>query len=293
MANNLLAFNAIAFSKKLIMNLDKINIMLPLVNKDYEGDIKNIGDSVKVRTLGGVTMNPYTKNATTISYEDLAPSSETFTIADAQYFAFKVDDVDKAQTDMMVLDLYAKRAAVSVNEKIEAKLLSYYASAHADNKITGAANAAVALDKDNIYPTIVKARVVLNKKNVPTNDRWMVVDPDTEALLLQSDYFVKNATESGARAAAEGQINGMLKPGFIGRVAGFDVYTSNQIPTAAGAKFLQFGDKYAISYAAQINDVEQIRLQTSFADAVRGLLLHDAVVFAECAKRFGTIKAAA
>lgn len=293
MANDISAFNAMAFSKKLIMNLDKLNVMMPLVNRDYEGEIQNLGDSVTVRTLGSITVKPYTKNQPTLDYEDLAPDKEVMTVDDAQYFAFKVDDVDKAQTDMSVLDLYAERAAVSVNDKIEAKLLSNYAAAHADNKIVGASNAAIALDESNIYSYIVEARKRLNKKNVPSVGRWMVVDPDTEGLLLQSDYFVKNGTESGSRAAAEGQINGQQRPGFIGRVAGFDVYCSNNVPVASGAKYIQYGDRWAISYAAQINKVERLRLQTTFADAVRGLLLHDTKVFDECSKRFGTLKAAA
>lgn len=291
MANDLSAFNAVAFSKKLIMNLDRLNVMIPLVNRDFEGDIQNVGDSVKVRTLGSITMGDYTKNST-INYEDLAPATETMTVNDAHYFAFKVDDIDKAQTDMSVLDLYAERAAVAVNDKIEAKLLSNYADAHADNKITGAANAAIALSETNIYGYFVEARKRLNKKNVPMTGRWAVIDPDTEALVLQSDYFVKNGTESGAQTVRDGQVNGAARPGFIGRIAGFDVYTSNGVPVAAGAKYLQFGDKWAISYAAQINKSERLRLQTTFADAIRGLLLHDTKVFAECSKRLATLKAA-
>ncbi len=69
MANDLSAFNATAFSKKLIINLDKVNVMMPLVNKDYEGEIQNMGDSVKVRTLGSITVKPYAKNQATLDYE--------------------------------------------------------------------------------------------------------------------------------------------------------------------------------------------------------------------------------
>ena len=293
MANDLSAFNATAFSKKLIMNLDQINVMLPLVNREYEGEIQNMGDTVQVRTLGSITMGAYTKNSTTINYEDLAPDTEPLTVDDAQYFAFKVDDVDKAQNDMKVLDLYAKRAAVAVNDKVEAKLLSNYAGAHADNKITGAADAAIALDESNIYSYFVEARKRLTKKNVPSTGRWMIIDPDTEALLLQADLIVNGGTDMNYRTVQEGQINGTPRPGYLGRIAGFDVYCSNQVPVVGSDKFIQYGDNFAIAYAAQINKVETLRLQTSFADAVRGLLLHDTAVFAESSKRLGYIKAVA
>ncbi|MEO6588884.1 MAG: P22 phage major capsid protein family protein [Pyrinomonadaceae bacterium] len=292
MANDLSAFNTIAFSKKLIMNLDKTNVMMNLVNRDWEGDLKNVGDSVKVRTLGSVTMGAYTKGGT-IAYEDLAPSTETMTIDDAQYFAFKVDDIDKAQTDINVLEAYARRAAVSMNDVVEAKLLSNYADANAANQVTGASAAAIALTEVNIYAQIVEARKRLNKMNVPSMGRWMVIDPDTEALLLQANIIVNGGTNMNYETVKEGQVNGQKREGFVGRIAGFDVYCSNNVPVVSGAKYIQFGDPFAIAYAAQITEVERLRLQTTFADAIRGLLLHDTKVFTENAKRLGYIKAVA
>ncbi len=294
MANDLSAFKTEVFSQKLIMNLDKLNVMLPLVNRDWEGDLGKVGDTVHVRTLGSVSISAYNKS-TPINYQDLAPAKETMVVDDAQYFAFNVDDVDVNQNDLSALDLYAKRAAVAVNDKVEAKLLANYADANAANKITGASNAAITLTKDNIYEYIVKARTALNKQSVPSVGRWMVIDPDTESLLLQSDYFAKSGTDFSVNTVTEGNVAGSanVRPGFLGRVAGFDVYCSNNVPVASSAKFIQFGDNYAIAYAAQINEIETLRLETQFATAVRGLLLHDTKVFTECAKRFGHIKAAA
>jgi hypothetical protein len=293
--NNVAAFNAIAFSKKLIMNLDRINVMLGLVNRDWEGDLKNQGDTVQVRTLGSITMSSYDKT-TDIAYENLAPVKEPFTVDDAQYFAFAVDDTEEAQTDEKLLDLYSTRAAVEMTNVVEAKLLSNYASALAANRITGASNAAITLDKDNVYGYFVEARTRLSKQNVPLVGRWAVVDPDTTGLLLKSPDFTK-ATSLGDSVMRDGVIvtpdGGQPRPGFIGRIAGFDVYESNAVPVASGAKYLQFGDKYAISYAAQISKIETIRLQNRFATACRGLLLHDSVVFAEASKRLATIKAVA
>jgi hypothetical protein len=291
--NNLAAFNAQAWSKLLVANLDRINVMMPLINKDYEGELKGVGDTVKVRTLGSITTGAYTKNSTSIAYQDLAPTVENMTVSDAQYFAFKVDDVDKAQNDLSAMQLYTQRAAVALNDKIEDKLLSYYASVNASNKITGASDAAIALSASNIYGYCVDARTKLSKQNVPATGRWMVVDPDTVALLLKSTEFTR-ATNLGDAVVQNGSVNGAInQPGFIGRIAGFDVYESNAVPVASGAKYIQFGDRYAISYAAALTELESIRLQDSFATAVRGLLVHDAKVFAEAAKRFGYIKAVA
>lgn len=290
MANNLAAFKPDIWSKSLIMNLDKINVMTNLVNTDYEGEIDKAGATVKVRTLGNITMGNYTG---AISYQDLAPVVENMPINDAKYFAFQVDDLDTAQDDIDALNAYTGRAAVAMNDTVEAKLLGNYAAAAAANQITGASNASIALDATNVYATIVKARTALSKASVPMGGRWMVIDPDTTGLLLQSTQFTR-ATDLGDAVIMSGRVGSDSRPGFIGRIAGFDVYESNNVPVTGGnTKYIQFGDRYFISYAAQFNELEAIRLQTAFATAVRGLLLHDCKVFGEGAKRGGYIKAVA
>ncbi len=296
MANDLSAFNASAFSKLLVKNFDQINVMFPLVSTDYEGEIQGIGSTVKVRTLGSITMGSWTKNGT-VSYQDLAPATEDMTISDAQYFAFKVDDVDKAQNDLSALNLYAKRAAVSLNNTVEAKCLSVYASAHANNKITGASSAAITLtsasaDTTDVYTLLVKARANLVKLNVPLIGAWAVIDPDTTSLLLNDTKRFIKASDMSDAMIRQGNLSGVVEqPGFIGRCAGFNVFESNAVPQAGGAKFLPYGVPGAINYAAQIRQVEALRLETTFANAVRGLLLHDAKVFNESSKGLGYIKA--
>jgi hypothetical protein len=292
-ANDLSAFNTEVWSRLLIKNLDQINVMLPHVNRDYEGQIKNLGDTVQVRTLGSVTMGAYTKDSTSISYEDLVPVLEAMTIADAQYFAFKVDSVDIAQNDLDALNLYAQRAAVAINNKIEAKILATYTAVHANNKIVAAGPGPITLTTSNIYSQLVEARARLSKFNVQPQGRWCVIDPDTTSLLLRSDEFVR-ATDLGDRVVQNGTVDGALaSPGFIGRCAGFNIFESNQTPNTGGSKYLLFGDDMAIAYAAQLREVETLRLQVSFHTAVRGLLLHDTKVFAESSKHFGYIRGAA
>lgn len=298
MANNLSAFNAQAWSKRLITNLDQTNVMLPLVNRDYEGELQNIGDTVQVRTLGSITLSPYTKNST-ISYQDLAPVKEPMTVSDAQSFSFKVDDLEKAQNDLEALDAYTKRAAVGMNNVVEAKLLSKYSQCLAANQITGASAAPIALtsasaDATDLYVILTQARAKLSKQNVPLEGRWVVIDPDSTTLLLNDTKRFIRATDMGDRVIMSGLpgATAQTAPGFIGRCAGFDVYESNAVPTDANAKYLQFGTRMAISYAAQLTEMEAIRLETTFATAIRGLLLHDTAVFAEASKAYGYIKAA-
>lgn len=53
-------FLADVWSKKLLKIFDKSVVMANLVNRDYEGDISNFGDTVFIRTFGDVTNAHYT-----------------------------------------------------------------------------------------------------------------------------------------------------------------------------------------------------------------------------------------
>ncbi len=290
MANNLSAFNAQAWSKRLITKLDPICIMLGLVNRDWEGELQNVGDTVQVRTPGNILMGPYAKG-TTINYQDLQPIKEAMVIADAEYFAFQVDDLDKAQNDLKAMDIYTGRAAVALHNTIDIKLTSYFPQAA--NHITDAGGVPLVLTKDNVYGVFVKARTILGKNNVPVEGRWAVVDPDLTGVLLQDTTHFIRSTDMGDTIVKEGMTQNNGRPGYIGRIAGFDVYESNHVPVdAQGNRTLGFGDPAFISYAAQLKEMEMLRLQTTFADAVRGLILHDGHVFAECAKRGVSLSAA-
>src|SRR3954452_13453902 len=136
MPNNLSAFNSEAWSSRLVTKLDQINVCLPLVNRNWEGDLR-LNKTVWVRTPGNITMASYTRG-TTISYQDLTPTKESFTVNDGEYFAFEVDDIDKAQSDISAMDVYMKRAVVAMNNTIETKLLTAYKSTPGANIISGA-----------------------------------------------------------------------------------------------------------------------------------------------------------
>jgi hypothetical protein len=304
-ANNLAAFNSEAWSSRMVEKLNQVNVMLPLVNRNWEGDLR-LNKTVKVRTPGSIAMSSYTRG-TVVSYQDLVPVLESFTVADGSYFAFNVDDIDKAQSDIRAMDVYIKRAVVAMNNAVETKLLAAYTNTPVGNRITGASAAAITLDSTTsattgIYQLICQARTLQGVANVPNTPgaRWMVIDPATSALLFQDTaHFIRSSDlgdsviqtgyfgdEEVARKAAE-------CPGFIGRILNYNVYETPHVPTAGGAKFLLFGDNEAISYASQIVELEVLRLQTTFADACRGLLLHDTFVPAESANRLVYIKATA
>lgn len=124
MANNLAAFTPIKFSLKLVEVLYNETIYNLIANTKYEGEIKNAGDRVRVRTAGRITLSAYTKEMTLVAQE-LNPVDEDLIIDQKYYFKFVVDDIDKIQNDVDAISEYAQNAKMNMSELLDTDLLSY------------------------------------------------------------------------------------------------------------------------------------------------------------------------
>ena len=99
------------WSARLLAHLDNVHVYAKLVNRDYEGEIKNFGDTVKINQIGDIAIKDYTKGTDIADPDDLDGSQTTLTINQAKYFNFAIDDVDNAQTNPKLMDEAMKRAA--------------------------------------------------------------------------------------------------------------------------------------------------------------------------------------
>lgn len=86
------------------------------------------------------------------------------------------------------------------------------------------------IDEDDPYPAIVDARKQLNDAKVPFEDRTLLVGSSVEAALLGSDRFVRFDSVGTSSESA-------LREATIGRIAGFNVVTSQAINDGAAYAF--------------------------------------------------------
>lgn len=112
------------FSLQLVKNIYNDTIYPLITNTDYEGQIKNEGDRVRIRTAGKVTLSSYSKGQTLVT-QDLAPTSEDLIVDQKYYFKFVVDDIDKLQNDIDTMNAYASNAKMDMSELIDTDILSY------------------------------------------------------------------------------------------------------------------------------------------------------------------------
>ena len=264
------------WSARLLYALENSHVATNLVNRNYEGVIANQGDTVHINSIGAVTVKDYTKNTNIADPEVLTTADQTLDIDQAKYFNFQVDDVDKAQISGEIIDTAMGRSAYALADVSDAFLLKTIANGVASANKIGAKATLTALTASNVYENIVKMRTLLDKANVPTTGRTIVVPPEVYALLLLDDRFAKSGSDSGQNA---------LLNGMVGRVAGFDVFMSNNCVSGTDggsgstAYFVITAQvASATTYAEQIIKTEGYRMESRFADGVKGLHVYGAKV---------------
>ncbi len=259
------------WSARLLDHLDKRHVYLNLLNRDYEGEIKNYGDTVKVNQIGEVTIKDYEKGKDIDAPEDLSGDQQELRIDQAKYFNFAVDDVDNAQTNPKLMDKAMERAAYAMNDVVDAFAANLLAvNVHADNCI-GSDTAPKTPTKSTAYDLLVDLGVKLTEANVPTVGRWVVIPAWYHGLLLKDDRFVGNGTDYN---------KAILEGGEVGKGAGFTIYVSNNVPNTTKTKYkIIGGTDQAGSYAEQILQTEAYRPEKRFSDAIKGLHVYGAKVF--------------
>ena len=256
-----------------------------VINRDWEGEINDVGDTVKINSIGDPTITDYVKNTDLPAPEVLTDSQRQLTISQGKAFHFYIDDVDKAQQRPKVMDNAMSRAAYRFSDITDQYLAGVMvAGAAAGNAIGDNTNPIIAPDSSpgdtGAYEQLVDLSTKLNEASVPRDDRWVVIPPWYEGVLRKDNRFIAN--ESVSREAGAPIINGS-----IGRAAGFEILVSNNVPTVAapgGApnqvprNKVVAGHGMATTFAEQINKVEGYRPERRFGDAVKGLHLYGAAV---------------
>ena len=232
-------------------------------NRDYEGEIRKAGNTVKIASIGDVTIGTYTKDEDIDEPQVLTDDDQTLLIDQQKYFNFYVDSVDRAQQNVNVLDEAMRRSAWKLRDTADAFLAGLMETdVHADNKIGSVATPKVPTKAD-AYEYLVDLGVLLDESNTPIDGRFVIVPAWFHGLLLKDDRFIRTGTRRGDATLANGE---------VGEAAGFSILKSNNVPNTAGAKYkILAGHAIATSYVEQVVDLQTFKPEKRFGDAVKGL----------------------
>jgi len=264
------------WSGKLIQNFYDATVLSAVSNTDYEGEIRQYGDTVNIRTTPEITISTYVKGQT-LAVQSPEKAKLQLMIDKGEYFACIEDDVDKVQADIAMMDTWSKDASERMKIKIDTRvltdLLPDIAAANKGNtagRITGnidlgSTGTAFALTKANVLDYIVDMGVVLDEANAPESDRFLIIPAKMAGFIKKSD--LKDASITGDSSS-------VLRNGRIGMIDRFMLYTSHNLAVSSGKFSLIAGHKMGFTFASQMTNMETIRSESTFGNIVRGLQVY-------------------
>lgn len=263
------------WSTKILQHMRDNLVYAGLVNRDYEGEITRRGSSVEVSMPGEVTI----KDMPTRTYGDTKAIREidapegmevqkvTLLIDQEKYFNFGVDDVDKVQMNLDLMNSYTESASYGFQSTIEKHVAEIMAKEA--KLVLGSDEQPVALTSENIYKQLIKMKVGLDKANVPPVGRFVVLPPEAEGLLLEDNKFVYVGTSSSEDS---------LKNGKVFRACGFDIAISNNVPVNDNKYKIIATYKGSTTFAQQLLETKAYSPEKGFGDALKGLVVFGAKV---------------
>ena len=261
------------WSGKLLEKFYNATVLAAISNTDYEGEIRNQGDTVKIRSRPTITIDDYQADqALTVR----RPSSNVIdlTINKGKYFNLALDDVMEIQSDLDLLSMWAEDAAEQMKIAVDTDVLTTLDTSTdiaAENqggtagKISGDIDLDRAVTPDDVVDYIVDCGQVLDEQNIPETGRWMVIPAWAASMIKKSDLKDASITGDGTSIARNGRL------GMIDR---FTLYLSNLLPTDTGVTTIYFGVNAALTFASQFTKMETLRSEQSFATLVRGLQVY-------------------
>lgn len=286
------------WSGKLQQKFYEATVLSAISNNQWEGEIRDQGDKVKIRTVPSININNYTKG---LSLTSQVPETSIIelNIDKGKYFQVVADDIDKTQADLKLMDIFSNEAAqqmkISIDTDVLTNLVNTAATGNkgrtagvisADLDLGDGVNATVGSRRSMVITSgtststkrspidyLIDMGQAMDEQNLPEDGRFVVVPAWFAAMIKKSDLRDASITGDGSSIARNGRV------GMLDR---FTVYVSNLLPfqtsitdTDAGTGKKGFhvfaGIKEGLTFASQITKVETMRSQTTFGDIMRGL----------------------
>lgn len=265
---NYAEFKPDVWSVALLANFYKNLTARSLANVDYEGDFLNGAKTVNIITPAAGSVSTYSGSVT---WSEIDSATTPLTLNAQDYVAFKVSDVDQAQSNFKILDALVAPSGQALAAKVDKSIYALAGSA-----ITGGAGD-INIDASNlssvaagdVFDKLLEAGENLDKKDAPRDGRFVVASPRFLRMAMLDGDFI-SARELGDTVATEGT---------AGRIAGFDVIPSNNVHVAKvstkDTDHLFYGVRGSFAAAVRLDgEPEGMRLESDFAYGIRMLALY-------------------
>ena len=256
------------WSANLLSTLKKAQVFANYANRDYQGDITDSGGSVTISQIGDITIFDYVPNVTTITPQELQDAASILFIDQKKGYAFKIDDVDAAQSKPKVMTEAMDKAAYSLSDTQDIYIAGLYASAGLSQNTNASPVDMTSLNVDDQF---LACGETMDVAGISRQGRFAIIAP----------WVLTKLVLAGIASLSENVAT--FTNGYIGRAYGFDFSISPNVSKNSlswdKTRNLLGSAKSSITVAEQIVKTESYR-QTSegFGDVVKGLHVYGAKI---------------
>ena len=267
-------FKPQVWSAEIELELERICVFAEDCNRDFEGDVENMGDSVKILGVGKPTITVITKGQRKTSLparEELEDTSVTMYINQMAVFNYEIDDIDKAQAKGNFKDILSQETSAGVANAMDQHIASVCAEAPklfdtAKRLVSGTAGDG----EINILTMLDICAQKLYENDVPA-----VGTPIVATLTPAAHRLFKEAYRT-----ADTNNHEELKNGRVGMYNGMIIKMSNNVhKTGSGSSavtHIYVRTRTAVAFANPLTHTEPYRPENGFKDAVKGYSLYQA-----------------
>jgi hypothetical protein len=249
--------------------------------KEYEGTIRNAGDTVRIITTADPEISTYDRNAT-VTGDVLSLAGQTLVINYQKQFKFRVNDLDVTQVLPSFVEEQMSRAAYKLKLQRDTDIAAAMAAGVAEDNDLGEYAIGTGAGQADIYELLLEMNEVLDNNDTPADEgeprmnpdggpmggfRFVSVTPLVRRLLLADPRKSSFNTSEAFRAYGDR---------YIGRnAAGLEVFVTNNAPseTVSDVEYRTIiaGWSQATAFAAQFQRYERQRIVGALADLHLGV----------------------
>jgi len=267
------------WSGKFVEKFYDATVLGAIASTDYEGEIRNFGDTINIRTHPTITINAYAANQALTVQRPSAPLVQ-LQINQGAYFNTVLDDVMEIQADVDLLSNWADNASEQMKVYVDSAILTIDSIGnlvdpknlgtaagrisgsinlgYSANTLTAAATAGVPVSLGSvaagtgsgntnanarkIVDFIIDTGLVLDEQRVPETGRWIVLPPWAAAMIKRSAF---------QQAYLTGDAVSIARNGRLGMIDRYMIYVSNLLPVGNAGNAASTGTAYPVLAGSQ------------------------------------------
>jgi hypothetical protein len=267
-------FIPVIWSGKFVEKFYDATVLGAIASTDYEGEIRNYGDTVNIRTHPTINILPYTANQALTVQRPSSPLVQ-LQINQGAYFNTVLDDVMEIQADVDLLSNWADNASEQMKVYVDTNVLQLVSLGnnsdphnvgtaagrlsasinlgYSANTLTAAATpglplfigaagagaftGASAATARKVIDFIIDCGLVLDEQRVPETGRWIVLPPWVAAMIKRSQF---------QQAYLTGDAVSIARNGRLGMIDRFTIYVSNLLPVGNSTNVAVTGTTYPV-----------------------------------------------